>query len=177
MAVRFRLGYARTLIVAGAAALAGAAAYAVGRPVLAGAEQPLPGWKVEGRSIVWALRPRDFLSCRTAGSVLRQIQNSDLAAPLTLVSVRGDSAWAASLLRSERLAGKVYVVSEREYRRRFRQTFTPMVFILRRDSIRLSIAVPRAASEPVVQASLERALGRSDMRSIDSPGPPDPPGR
>jgi hypothetical protein len=121
----------------------------------------------EGQSIVWAVRPKDFHSCHTVGSVLRKLQASDVEqAPLRLAAVGADSAWAESLLRWERVDGTVAVLSEREFRKVLGGGKTPAVFVVEDGTIKTSVYVPREAVEDSVQAELEDAL---DRRSLVAP--------
>jgi hypothetical protein len=182
MAVRLRSARARALtalllllLVAAVGSYAGGHLGARRLPVPA--VERLSEWDAEESSILWVLRSKDLLSCHTAGSVLRRIQYTAEPAPsLTLVAVATDSAWAASLLRSERLHGRVKVLSEREYRRGFGGTLTPMLYVLHNGRVHVALHVRRDAVEDSVRVSIEQAIGTLRRTSTDGREPSATPG-
>jgi hypothetical protein len=130
------------------------------------------------RSIVWAVRSKDLLSCHTAGSVLRHVQASGgPAANLTLVAIGTDGAWAASLLRTERLKGTVRVVSDDEYEHVLGVLATPAIYVLSHGQRRAALRAPLAADEASLRNAIENALKRpsAERRPPGASLPPGPP--
>lgn len=88
-------------------------------------------WAQDGVTLVWAIRPKDLISCRSAGYSLRRVQRaygSDV--PLVVASVDADTPWVESMLRSERLTATIRRISEREYRSFFSSTASPRIYVL-----------------------------------------------
>ncbi len=91
--------------------------------------------------------------------MLRRILRSrEGSVPLTLVAVEVDSAWAASLLHAERIDGAVRVVSEREFRKDFGGSLTPMIYVIRNGDVLAAIHVPRDAAEDSIRERLVQVL-------------------
>lgn len=112
-------------------AAAGVAATGVVRSHAQAAEDARGSWNDEGVTLVWAIRPKDLISCRSAGYSLRRIQRaygSDLR--LVVASVNADTPWVESMLASERLTATIRRISEREYRSVFSGTASPRIYVL-----------------------------------------------
>lgn len=87
-------------------------------------------WVQEGVTLVWAVRPKDLISCRSAGYSLRRVQRAYGDVRLVVASVDADTPWVASMLRSERLTATIRQIPEREYRSFFSSTATPRIYVL-----------------------------------------------
>lgn len=140
---------------------AGAGARTFARNAASPAPARVPGaWATDGVTLLWALRSRDLVSCRSAGYSLRRIQRQyGGSVRLVVASVGADTAWVGSMLRGERLRAAVRAVTEEEYRRWFGRAATPRLYVLRGDSV-VSAHAPDFAAAGTDTDALERVLGR-----------------
>lgn len=175
MAVRFHPRHTWGLIVLPLFLGLGAAAYASARNHDVASEPPAAAdlyrrWSGQERAILWFVRPKDLLSCNTAGRILRHVMAEERTrANLTVIGVGADSTWTASLLNTERLRGQVRIVSEREYARMLGDHPTPAIQILRGGRATRAVYAPRTANDDSLRAQVEVALYPPPARVLKTP--------
>jgi hypothetical protein len=80
-------------------------------------------------TVEWAFRRDDLMTCRTSAGELRHLRaRFGSQVRIQVVAVDTDAEYVASFLRTERLEAGVTFLSEREYRTRYGNEATPVVF-------------------------------------------------